>query len=135
MTTTGSWRYFVLAAALLVTACAIPVKRADENGVVYMTRAELRAYAENVFRKQNKALSQLMLLSHQAASRDDNVRWRLMAAEDRLLQACGTLNELAILRRDDRDADMKTRMRVPETVAKCEAEADRTEALIDEFRH
>lgn len=123
----------MLILCLSVTACAIPVRQPGDDGTVYMTRDELRTYAEQVFRAHNRTLSRLIMHSQHLESRDPEAHRRLQDAEERMLTACEPMNQLAVLRRDERPADTEARMRVPDTVASCERETQRVERLLEEI--
>lgn len=88
----------VFACAFAVVGCAT-VTTAGGKRLRIGTDA-FAAYAERVFREQNRVASRLAFAMADIAD-DDSARYRsLAAAEDRLLDACAGLNEIAARRRD-----------------------------------
>ena len=82
-----------------------------------LASAEFREYVERVFREQNRVADEAAFaLEAPAASRSE-----LSGAEQRLLQACAGVNELATARRDQRRLGLRESARAARTVPECEA--------------
>lgn len=81
---------------------------------------EFRGYVERVFREQNRVADQLAFALDAPAGGD---RAALTAAEERLLEACAGVNELATARRDEVRLGMRRSLRAARTVPQCEAAA------------
>ncbi len=66
--------------------------------------AAFREYAEQVFRVHNEVTTSMAYAIDELEGADgtDEYRERLIAADDRMMQACATLDELALARRDGR---------------------------------
>lgn len=104
-------------AALLAAGCA-SVTAVD--GQRYGVGSEaFRVYAEQVFRAQNLALSELAFALDDA-SLGAAALAGLDAAEARLIAACGALNELAVRRRDDRRPGFGQSLEAARSVPECE---------------
>lgn len=91
-----------------------------------------RAYAERVFRAQNRAMSKLVFALDDA-SLGDAARASLEAAEAGLIGACGPLNEVAVRRRDDRGTRAGLGFEAARSVSECEralTDADRALATL-----
>jgi hypothetical protein len=80
-----------------------------------LTSPEFRAYVERVFREQNRVAT-LVAFALEAPGEDA----RLTAGEQRLLEACEGVNELATARRDERRLSTRRSLAAARTVPTCE---------------
>ena len=78
-----------------------------------------RAYAEAVFREQNRVASALVFRMEDEQL-DPAAHERLADVEARLLDACRALNEVAVRRRDDEGRRLFADARAAKTVPDCE---------------
>jgi hypothetical protein len=102
-------------ALVLLSGCAA-VATADGQRLK-LTSEEFRTYVERVFREQNGVADDLAFaLEAPGAERSD-----LAAAEQRLLEACAGVNELATARRDELRLGMRRSLTAARTVPQCEA--------------
>lgn len=123
-----------LAAALLgatLTGCIVPVPGDDPLELELMTPDELRAYTEDVFRRHNRVVTQLMMAG--TASLDERQRRRLERAEARMNRACADLNEVASARAAGRDTDLALENRVRTSVADCEGRTETVASMLERF--
>src|SRR5688500_10321089 len=82
-----------------------------------LTSEDFRAYVERVFREQNRVADELAFALE--APRDG--RSYLASAEQRLLEACAGVNELATARRDELRLGLRRNLSAARTVPQCEA--------------
>jgi hypothetical protein len=112
---------------LALQACAV-VSTADGQRL-RMTSPEFRAYVERVFREQNRVADEIAFALEEGPSQGDR-----LAAEQRLLEACALVNELATARRDDRRLGAGDSARAARTVPACEDATRSVAALLAEAR-
>jgi hypothetical protein len=107
----------VAAMAAVPAACAVTTADGTRLG---LTSTEFRAYVERVFRDQNKVASDLAFALDDATSSGGAAPPALTAAEDRLLEACSGVNELAISRRDQSDLGVRKSASAARSAPDCE---------------
>lgn len=88
---------------------------------------EFRAYVERVFREQNRVADEVAF----ALEAPGGQRTELAAAEQRLLDACAGVNELATARRDQQRLGLRRSAAAARTVPQCEAAARAANALLE----
>jgi len=81
-----------------------------------LTSEGFRAYVERVFREQNRVADELAFALEAPGAKPGE----LAAAEQRLLEACAGVNELATARRDDLRLGMRRSSSAARTVPQCE---------------
>jgi hypothetical protein len=106
---------FIAAAA----GCTAAVPTADGESLA-VTSPEFRDYVERVFREQNRIATELAFAIEGVADVDSDAYAALGAADDALLSACSTLNELAALRRDERRLGPLRQLKVAREAPRCE---------------
>jgi len=116
---------FVAPWALLALSGCTAVPTADGQRL-RLTSAEFRAYVERVFRDQNRVADELAF----ALETDAGEGGELAAAEQRLLESCAAVNELATARRDQQDLGMRRSVGAARTVPECEEATRAAEALL-----
>lgn len=90
------------------------------------------AYAEEVFRRQNSATSQIMTLSPEDL--DDPAQYeKLLAAEKDMQNACELLNDYAQRSEDGESTNILFRSRVGIAVKNCDHATQKLEALLEEL--
>ena len=108
----------------MLPGCALsPVDLPDGHRVA-VTSDAFRDYAEQVFRRQNRALDELIGLQ-QSVDGDEYFQ-----PEQDIVEACSDLNRLAALRRDGRAAGIGLKRRLPRTVVACDKTVLRVERLL-----
>jgi len=117
-------RGLVLAVPLVLQACAA-VSTADGQRL-RMTSPEFRGYVERVFREQNRVADEVAF----ALEAPGGGETALAAAEQRLLDACAAVNELATARRDGRRLGAGNSARAARTVPACEEATRSVSALL-----
>jgi hypothetical protein len=101
-------------AVVLLSGCA-SVSTADGERLS-LASAEFRAYVERVFREQNRVADELAF----ALEAPSPEAAELAAAEERLLDACAGVNELATARRDELTLRVRQSLAAARTVPQCE---------------
>jgi hypothetical protein len=117
-------RWVVLYAIFCSSGCAT-VSTADGDRL-RLASAEFREYVERVFREQNRLADELAF----ALEAPDAEVTELGRAEQRLLDACAGVNELATARRDARRIGMRRGVARARTVPACEQAAREAALLI-----
>ena len=113
-------------ALLLVSGCAA-VSTADGDRLS-LRSDEFRVYVERVFRDQNRVADELAFaLEAPGGQRAES--GELAAAEQRLLDACAAVNELATARRDQMRLGLRRSLSAARTVPRCEETARSVAAL------
>jgi hypothetical protein len=107
---------FVAASALVALSGCAAVSTVDGERLPFASD-EFRAYVERVFREQNRVADELAF-ALEVPGLDGT---ELGAAEQRLLDACAGVNELATARRDQRRLGMRRSASAARTVPQCEA--------------
>lgn len=101
-------------ALVLLSGCAA-VSTADGDRLSLQSE-EFRAYVERVFREQNRVADELAFELEAPGSE----RGELAVAEQRLLEACAAVNELATARRDELRLGLRRSLSAARTVPQCE---------------
>jgi hypothetical protein len=120
----------VVAALLLpivsagLASCAGTVTTADGDRLALRSQ-EFAAYAQTVFRLQNAVLDALSF-----ALDEDPGDERLLAAEERVLDACAGLNDFAVRRRDGEAVRPLRGLRTARRVPECDAAAAQASELL-----
>ncbi len=118
-------RWFALSALVCSSGCAT-VSTADGERL-RLASAGFRDYVERVFREQNRVAAELAFaLEAPGPQRDE-----LSGAEQRLLDACAGVNELATARRDERRLGVRRSVASARSVPGCERAARAAARLID----
>lgn len=116
--------------ALGLSACGVTVQRPGAEDEQWMSKAEFRAYAETVFRRQNALQSRLLFLLPELEHSDPARYQRLVAAEEELIEACRPLVELALQRRRGLEIGFLQRIHLPPKITACDRETQRIERLL-----
>ena len=100
---------------LVALAGCAAISTADGDRLALQSE-EFRAYVERVFREQNRVADELAF----ALEASDAARGELAVAEQRLLEACAAVNELATARRDELRFGLRRSLSAARTVPYCE---------------
>lgn len=94
--------------------------------------AEFREYAERVFRMHNEVTTSMAYAIDEFEDTDgtDEYHEQLIDADDRMMQACSALDELALARRDGRKVSMKKLLETAERIPGCETASREAASLI-----
>lgn len=125
-----SFRYLALiAVVILASGCTTLGKiPSDEE----KKPKSFAAYAEEVFRRQNTATSQIMTLSPE--DMDDPEQYEeLLAAEKDMQSACELLNDYAQRSQDGESTSLFFRSRVGHAVKNCDQATQKLETLLEEL--
>jgi len=130
-----SRRPALLAVLMLVLAGGcVPVPRGDNPlDLRFMSSDELRAYAEKVFRIQNRLTTRLMMAPMAEGSVTRTQKRRIENAEARMRDACASLNRIASARAQGEEIDAELEHGVRRNVRQCEHEARRLRDLLDKL--
>jgi hypothetical protein len=104
-----------------LSGCALYVKMNDGNRI-RTTSAEFSDYAARVFRLHNKVTTDLAYtLDEIEFSGESNGAFsRLIDADDRMLQACSAVDDVAIARRDGDRVSLRQLNRAAKFIPDCE---------------
>ena len=120
-----------LLTSIVLSSC-ISITTVDPRGrEVRRTRTEFRAYAEEVFRRQNRAGGELMFVPDDLPDTDPVLDAALASAESAMLADCEFLNRLAVARRDGQPIRAGRRREFPDSVAACDRSTARLEVLLE----
>jgi hypothetical protein len=119
-------RSVALCALLCSSGCAT-VSTADGERL-RLSSIGFREYVERVFREQNRVADELAF----ALEAPGAERGELGGAEQRLLDACAGVNELATAQRDERRLGIRRSVASARSVPACERAAREAARLIDD---
>ncbi|HEX6996639.1 MAG TPA: hypothetical protein VF322_00760 [Gammaproteobacteria bacterium] len=122
-------RPFAVLLALAAAGCATVTTASGER--LEVASDEFRDYAERVFREQNRVATDLAFAIEDAQTRGSDAPEALLRAEERLLEACAGLNELAARRRDQRRVGARRGLAAARQAPECEAAARDAAALLE----
>lgn len=133
LTASSKYRYATTLCILLLTlGGCIPVPRGGDGlDLDFMSGDELRAYAEEAFRHQNRVTTRLMMAPLDSPSISDDDRRRIEQAESEMNDACASLNEIASARARGEEADAALENTVRRTVRTCVRKTERLERILD----
>ena len=115
------------AVALLLQGCATVTIRTAGGGEKTMTIEAFSKYTEAVFRRQNRASDQVIMLAEEV---DPPTYRKLTEAEKKMLEACRPLNEIAARQRDQESVGLKLKLEIAPTIDACDRAATRLETLL-----
>lgn len=106
-----------------LTACSLWQPATDTPSVT-----SLSAYAEAVFRRQNSAISKVMMLG---LDEDESPAYeRILAAEKSVQTACAALNDYAELAQDGENTGLLLSARAGKSLQACDAATTELERLL-----
>lgn len=111
--------------ALLAVAGCAAIETVDGEHLA-LTSPEFRAYVERVFREQNRVATEVAF-ALEAPGAEQGL---LTAGEQRLLEACAGVNELATARRDEQQLGARRSLEAARTVPACEETTRAIAALL-----
>lgn len=98
------------------------------------TISEFEVYAEDVFRRQNQASSELIMLLIDSES-DGGERYHiLLDAEERILNACKSLNHIAAMTVANQPVDMNLKYQVMTSVSECDYTTRDVEEILQNYK-
>ena len=99
---------------------------------------DFRDYAERVFREHNNVTTLLAYaiddLEVTDGIHDPREHEQLLEADDQMMQACSTLDEMVIARRDNREISLTALKRTAELIPDCEAATRAAANLIPDYK-
>lgn len=111
-----------------LTGCAV-VTTADGSRLP-VASDRFAAYAEQVFREQNRVATALAFALEDAPTTDSEEFAALESAEESLLAACAGLNEVAAARRDGGRSGTRRQLRAAKQAPACEQATTEAEAVL-----
>jgi hypothetical protein len=97
----------------------------------YVTPDDFKEHVFDVFKRQNNAIGEVMILTEDEM---DNADYdRLLEAEKRMLEACKPLNEYAVLKRDDLNTDLFLYQEAMNAAGDCEDSTSAMETILQKF--
>ncbi|MFI3119135.1 MAG: hypothetical protein QX203_04075 [Methylococcaceae bacterium] len=109
----------------LLPGCTLWTEIVDEQ----IPPGSFSSYAETVFRRQNSAISQLMMLSLDELE-NNNIYAELLAAEKSLQKACAPLNSYAEKHQEGESTSLLLSARVGKSINACDSATTTMEALL-----
>lgn len=126
----GGFRHIMhsvcLVAPLLLGACANVDVHYPDGRVERMSRAQFKAYAEQVFRRQNRVVDGLI----RADAESLEVDARLLHAEDAMEDACRPLIDLVSAKAEGRRMELADKLEIPRAAPACDRAVEQVEALL-----
>ncbi len=123
-----------VAAGLLALAGCAPYITAANGDRMRANSQEFRDYARQVFEMHNEAVTTIAYALDDLESDPDQIdRYNgIVDADDRMMDACAELNQLAIARRDDKQVGLSELAGVASSIPDCErATAQATQLISD----
>jgi len=120
----------IVALSQIVSGCVSTVKTLDGESL-RVGSPEFRDHAEAVFKRNNSTLTELFE-AFELASDEDAARLDL--AEQRLIEACETLNRAAAAQRDGQKLGTSTLLTISSTIRPCDEATFETDQLIREIK-
>jgi len=96
------------------------------------SRYTLREHVEDIFRRQNNATSEVMMLSMEEFESEEFID--LTVAEEEMENACAALNEYAVRARDQLSTGFWLKNRVLNSIDECEGATQIVESLLKDFK-
>jgi len=112
---------------LLLHGCATVTIRTAGGGEKTMTIEAFSKYTEAVFRRQNRASDQVIMLADEV---DQPTYQKLADAEEKMLEACRPLNEIAARQRDQESVGLTLKLEIAPTIDACDRATTRRETLL-----
>lgn len=117
----------LMAVILLLQGCATVTVQTAGGAEKTMTIEEFEKYTEAVFRRQNRASNQVIMLAEEV---DQPTYKKLSKAEEKMLEACGPLNEIAARHRDQESVGLMLKLEIAPTIDACDRATSRLETLL-----
>jgi hypothetical protein len=92
---------------------------------------EFKGYVESVFRRQNQATLNTGQLLDENIS--ENIGLELETTENRMLDACGALNQVAREKMNRNEPGILLELKVRNTIGECDHATEQLEQLIEEL--
>jgi len=115
--------------AVFPGACATTIETLDGERV-RVDSSQFRDYALGVFKRNNNTLTVLFDVLEQV---DDVDALRLDQAEQRMIEACETLNSAAAAQRDGKKLGVRMLRTISSTIRPCDEATHETDQLIAEI--
>jgi len=123
---------WVIAVAVVCVGCTgIRVDRPEVEGRETLSRDAFRAYAEEVFRRQNRAQSRVMMALPDLEDTSAQEAEALRRAEAEMSKACRPLNRAVAAYRSGDDVGLLAKLGMPEVVTTCERRAIEVERELE----
>jgi hypothetical protein len=120
-----------VAALSLLAGCAGITTYSEDGSIETRSQQDFEAYAESVFRRQNEAGSDLVIIYMDLDSdADAGSLEALSSAEDRMLDACRPLNDAALMWVKGEEPGFFQRLHLMNSLSSCERYTDELEYLL-----
>lgn len=113
-----------------VNGCANVTTYAPDGSMEVRNPDEFETYAESVFRRQNEAGSELVYVYTDLDNIDEASFEAITSSEERMLEACEPVNQMAILRLKEEEPDFFFKIRFINSLASCDLAASELELLL-----
>jgi len=126
--------FTVLSAIILCAALSGCITTKTADGRRLLTGSDsFRVYVEQVFRRQNRVINDLIYLLPEIEQTDGMFYACLTQAESDMLESCRHLNKLAASYRDDRKPGFFKRIKMSRSATGCDRATQKVQATMDEF--
>ena len=127
ISTAGLGRLGGVALALAAVGCSTVTTTTPDGEITKRSAEEFRLYVEDVFRRQNKLGDVLIELEAGDAMVEGPHVVAISLAEERMHDACQSLNDAAMAVAEGRDIGFVLRIKVANTITRCEYATRRLE--------
>ncbi len=117
-------------AAALTTSCSSVQVRYPDGSIETRSRADFKAYVEQVFRYHNRVVNDLILATSLLDTEELDSASPLVRAEEAMAHACQPLNDVVAASIEGREIGFFHKLQLPEAVPACEAASRKLEALL-----
>lgn len=119
----------LLLAVVALSGCASTIKTLDGEHLL-VGSSQFRDHVANVFKRHNSTLTVLFDVLEQVDAED---AVRLDIAEQRMIEACETLNSAAAAQRDGKVPSARILLTISSTISACDQATDDADQLIREI--
>lgn len=123
-----------LSLLVLTAGCSTIVTISPARGIEARTLEEFNLYADEVFRRQSEANSKIImyLIDYETGNKTSQYE-QLMAAEEKIVDACKNLNNMAVTRAEEREVTILQRYIFANSVGECDNATSVIEGLLQEL--
>ena len=119
---------------LLSSSCSTITTYTPDGTAENRSIEEFELYVEEVFRRQNRISTELiMLLIDYDLNSTEDQHLLLVDAEEKITDACQPLNTMVIMKVENRAIDMSLKFKIVNTISKCEYITRDVEILLKEL--
>ena len=119
---------------LLTSSCSTITTYTPDGTAENRSIEEFKLYAEEVFRRQNRISTELiMLLIDYDIDSKEKQHQLIVDAEEKITDACQPLNTMVIMKVENRDIDMSLKFKIVDSISKCDYITREVEVMLKEL--